>query len=120
MSLFITLLFWKGLYIYFNIFIEEHIISDPKKVRVFQFSQHEAITFLVLQPLMFFFSGECSREYEFKMSKNLRSIFFSDKLLGVNLLFHNVEKWPNILEKYCGVDTARFSKFVWLFFNIMK
>ena len=32
---------------------------------------------------------------------------------------HNVEKWPNILEKSCGVNTARFLKYVWQFYNIM-
>ena len=38
----------------------------------------------------------------------------------VNPLFHNVEKWPKILLKNCGVNTARFLKYVWPFFNIMK
>ena len=32
---------------------------------------------------------------------------------------HNVVKWPNILLKYCGVNTARFLKYVWPFYNIM-
>ena len=32
---------------------------------------------------------------------------------------HNVVKWPNILEKSCGVNTARFLRYVWLFYNIM-
>ena len=32
---------------------------------------------------------------------------------------HNVVKWPNILQKSCGVNTARFLKYVWPFFNIM-
>ena len=37
-----------------------------------------------------------------------------------NPLFHNVENWPNILLKSCGVNTARFFKYVWSLFNIMK
>ena len=37
-----------------------------------------------------------------------------------NPLFRYVEKWPNILSKSCGVQTTRFSKYVWPFFNIMK
>ena len=37
-----------------------------------------------------------------------------------NSLFHNVEKWPNILLKSCGVHTARFLKYVWPFFNIFQ
>ena len=36
----------------------------------------------------------------------------------VNPFMHNV-KWPNILLKSCGVHTARFSKYVWPFYNIM-
>ena len=32
---------------------------------------------------------------------------------------HNVVKWPNILYKSCGVNTARFLKYVWPFYNIM-
>ena len=32
---------------------------------------------------------------------------------------HNVLKWPDILLKSCGVHTARFLKYVWLFYNIM-
>ena len=32
---------------------------------------------------------------------------------------HNVVKWPNILQKSCGVNTARFLKYVWSFYNIM-
>ena len=31
----------------------------------------------------------------------------------------NVVKWPNILQKSCGVHTARFLKYVWPFYNIM-
>ena len=32
---------------------------------------------------------------------------------------HNVVKWPNILQKSCGVYTARFLKYVWPFYKIM-
>ena len=32
---------------------------------------------------------------------------------------HNVEKWPDLLLKSCGVNTARFLKYIWPFFNIM-
>ena len=32
---------------------------------------------------------------------------------------HNVVKWPNILQKSCGVNTARFLKYVRPFYNIM-
>ena len=31
---------------------------------------------------------------------------------------HNVEKWPNILLKPRGVNTASFLKYVWPFLNI--
>ena len=30
---------------------------------------------------------------------------------------HNVEKWPNTLQKSCGVHTAWFLKYTWPFFN---
>ena len=32
---------------------------------------------------------------------------------------HNVEKWPKILKKVCGVYTARVLNYVRPFFNIM-
>ena len=32
---------------------------------------------------------------------------------------HNVVKWPKILLKSCGVNTARFLKYVTSFYNIM-
>ena len=32
---------------------------------------------------------------------------------------HNVVKWPKILQKSCGVHTARFLNYVWPFYNIM-
>ena len=31
---------------------------------------------------------------------------------------HYVVKWPNILLKYCSVNTERFLKYVWPFYNI--
>ena len=31
---------------------------------------------------------------------------------------HNVVKWPNILSKSWGVNTARFLKYVWPFYNM--
>ena len=33
---------------------------------------------------------------------------------------YNVEKWLNILQKSCGIHTARFLKYVWTFFDIMN
>ena len=32
---------------------------------------------------------------------------------------HNIVKWPNILQKSCGVHTASFLKYVSPFYNIM-
>ena len=32
---------------------------------------------------------------------------------------HNAEKWPNILENSWGVQTTRFLKYVWPFFDSM-
>ena len=36
-----------------------------------------------------------------------------------NPFMHNLAKWPNILLKSCGVNTPRFLKYVWEFYNIM-
>ena len=33
---------------------------------------------------------------------------------------HNVVKWPNILLKSSGVNTARFLKYDWPFYNMHK
>ena len=37
----------------------------------------------------------------------------------VNPFVHNVVKWPNILLKSCGVNSARFLKYIWPFYNTM-
>ena len=37
----------------------------------------------------------------------------------IDLFMHNVEKWPDVLYKSCGVNTARFLKYVWPFYNAM-
>ena len=39
-------------------------------------------------------------------------------ILSVNDFIHNVEKWSDILQKSCGVKTARILKYVWQFYNI--
>ena len=39
-------------------------------------------------------------------------------LVSTNPFIHNVDKWPNILWKSCGVNTAGFLKYVWPFFNM--
>ena len=38
---------------------------------------------------------------------------------NVNPFMDNAVKWPNILLKSCGVNTARLLKHVWPFYNIM-
>ena len=54
---------------------------------------------------MFFFKNWCSE-----------NVYYGQR---VNPFMYNVVKWPNILEKSCGVNTARFLKYVWPFYNIM-
>ena len=64
----------------------------------------------------------CSRNFLFTRKQGqLRGIssHFRQLERRINPLFH-VEKWPNILLKSRGVNTARFLKYVWPFFNIMK
>ena len=38
---------------------------------------------------------------------------------NINPFMHNVVKWPNMLWKSCDVNTARFLKYIWPFYNIM-
>ena len=37
----------------------------------------------------------------------------------INPFMQNVVKWPNVLQKSCGIHTARFLKNVWPFYHIM-
>ena len=37
----------------------------------------------------------------------------------INPFIYNVVKWPKILLKSCGVNTARFLKYLWPFYNIL-
>ena len=39
--------------------------------------------------------------------------------LFINPFMDIVVKWPDILQKSCVVNTARFLKYVWPFYNIM-
>ena len=49
------------------------------------------------------------------------SVVCPEKILETfNSFFHNVEKRSNFLLKSCSVNTARFLKYVWTFFNIMN
>ena len=41
--------------------------------------------------------------------------FFTSFLTSFKPFIHNVKKLPNILQKSCGVNTARFLKYVWPF-----
>ena len=55
------------------------------------------------------------------LEKNIRkrvSCYFP-ALTNINLFMHNFVKWPHILKKSYGVNTARFLKYVWPFYNIM-
>ena len=45
--------------------------------------------------------------------------FYIMTALALNAFMNNVEKWPNILLKPCGVPAPRFQNYVWPFFNIM-
>ena len=40
-------------------------------------------------------------------------------LLKYNPFMQYIEKWPNRLKKFCGVNTARFFKYVWPFLRNM-
>ena len=49
----------------------------------------------------------------------LVGVFPCGRYFIINPFMHNVVKWPNILQKSCGVNTARFLMCVWPFYNIM-
>ena len=38
----------------------------------------------------------------------------------IHPFMHNVESWPNILPKPCGLNIAGFLTYVWPYFNIMN
>ena len=50
-----------------------------------------------------------------KGDNNIFSMFLKQVF---NTFMHNVAKWSNILQKSCGVNTARFLKYVWPFYNM--
>ena len=53
-------------------------------------------------------------------SKKLESNHPSSHSAWFNPFMYNIVKWPNILQKSCGVNFARFLlKYVWPFYNIM-
>ena len=58
----------------------------------------------------------CIIEEMFMIPGNSRFRITPDKF---NPSMHNVVKWLNIFLKSCGVNTARFLKYVWPFYNIM-
>ena len=73
----------------------------PKKI---QDSSNVLVSFFT-EPLWKIASGHPTSSFLLQMLK---------------LFIYIVEKWPNIPLKSCGVITARFSKQVWTFFNIMN
>ena len=46
--------------------------------------------------------------------------FTSQLMSTIAPFMQNFQKWSNVLQKSCGVNTARFDKNVWAFFNIMQ
>ena len=51
---------------------------------------------------------------------NFYENFLQGFIIFFNPVIHNVEKWSNILLKYCGFRTARFLRYVRRFFKIMN
>ena len=42
------------------------------------------------------------------------------KFMKINPFMYNAEKWLNILLKSCVVNTVKYFKDIWPFFNIMR
>ena len=40
--------------------------------------------------------------------------------MEINSFIHHIEKWSNVLQKSCGMNTGRFFKFAWPFFSVMN
>ena len=85
--------------------------------------------FLVLKILHLFsvWFLQLSLKHEVNLYKSILSFSFqflrhtpmlSSCKNTVNLFKYNVEKWPNMLYKSCGVNTTRFLKYVWSFSNM--
>ena len=71
---------------------------------------------LTVVKLKFYVKGysELKQEEISSLSKTTKDFFHF-----INCFMHNVVKWPNIFQKSCGVNTARFLKYVWPFYNIL-
>ena len=82
---------------------------------------------LILYPV--WFSGIFRRYKMGTLPKNgLRNRWINNKKLNIRIYYdpytpnsfiNYVEKWQNVLLKFCGVNTARLLKYDWQFFNIM-
>ena len=59
------------------------------------------------------FHAICTFLYHLKTSEDTER----DQWHEITLFMYNVEKWPNILKKFCGVNIFRD---VWPYFNIMN
>ena len=71
-----------------------------------------------------FIDGKGGRLYHLSHVRIFSCFFFFtltkiDNITHVKPFMYNVVTRPNILQKSCGVHTARFLKYVWSFYNIM-
>ena len=62
---------------------------------------------------------KCTEEHRLAVVLLYFTLRLYFNVVSLILFVHNVEKWPNILLKSCGVNTARTLKYAWAFFNIM-
>ena len=59
------------------------------------------------------------KEFESFLKKLRKTVGFPAKTFEIKPIMH-VEKWSNILQKSWGVQTARFLKYIWAFFNMIN
>ena len=37
-----------------------------------------------------------------------------------NPFMNNAKQWPNTIQNFCGVNTTKFSKYIWPYFDVIR
>ena len=98
---------------HFNYFYQNLIFCKQLDWKIERRCTHEFLLFHTK-----FFISNCLWSAEPDVTKVLLE-YYHLNIITINPFMHNVVKWPNILLKFCGVNIARFLKYVWPFYNIM-
>ena len=106
-------------YLLKKMFLFNRITTNKFMKRIFSFTY---IIFTCKTGNLQFFPPKISVKKKRRRIFQKENLYF-DKLpqirRNINSFMHNIEKWPNIFSKSCAVNTAKFLKYVWPFFNII-